>query len=69
MKPSEILQKIAALLIMEWNYKNESPKVKHIGPVAQDFYSLFTLGNSSTTIDPSGIALTGNHPPCIERSH
>jgi hypothetical protein len=34
--------------------------VKHIGPMAQDFYNLFSLGNndkSISTIDPAGIAL------------
>src|ERR1019366_5730190 len=46
----------------EWNYINEDPSVRHVGPVAQDFYSIFGVGNSSTsisTIDPSGIALAG----------
>jgi hypothetical protein len=57
-----LLQKIDALPLLEWNYRNEDPSVRHIGPVAQDFYSIFGLGNSSTsiaTIDPSGIALAG----------
>ena len=57
-----ILQKIHLLPLMEWNYKNEDPAVLHIGPVAQDFYSIFGVGNSDTsisTIDPSGIALAG----------
>ena len=60
--PAAILQKIAALPILEWNYQNEDPSVRHIGPVAQDFYSIFGVGGSSTsisTIDPSGIALAG----------
>jgi hypothetical protein len=60
--PAAILEKIDALPIREWNYKNEDPSVRHIGPVAQDFYSIFGVGNSSTsisTIDPSGIALVG----------
>jgi hypothetical protein len=60
--PMSILRKIDALPIREWNYKNEDPSVRHIGPVAQDFYSIFGVGNSSTsisTIDPSGIALAG----------
>ena len=60
--PAAILQKIDALPLTEWNYKNEDPSVRHIGPVAQDFYSIFGVGNSSTsisTIDPSGIALAG----------
>ena len=60
--PAAILEKIDALPVTEWNYKNEDPSVRHIGPVAQDFYSIFRVGNSDTsisTIDPSGIALAG----------
>ncbi|MBU1783709.1 tail fiber domain-containing protein, partial [Patescibacteria group bacterium] len=58
----DILKKIQQLSITEWNYKNESSQIKHIGPVAQDFYGLFNLGDSNTsisTIDPAGIALVG----------
>src|SRR5581483_8613841 len=60
--PAVILEKIKTLPLLEWNYKTEAPSVRHIGPVAQDFYSIFGVGNSSTsisTIDPSGIALAG----------
>jgi len=59
---ADILRKIDALPVMRWNYKNEDPSVAHIGPVAQDFYSIFGMGGSSTaisTIDPAGIALAG----------
>jgi hypothetical protein len=59
---ADILRKIDALSVMRWNYKNEDPSVAHIGPVAQDFYSIFGMGGSSTaisTIDPAGIALAG----------
>ena len=58
----ELLEKIAALPITEWNYKAEEDQVKHIGPMAQDFYALFGLGNdnkSISTVDPSGVALAG----------
>jgi hypothetical protein len=54
-----LLEKLSRLPITEWNYKTEKG-VKHIGPVAQDFYATFGLGNddkSISTIDPSGIAL------------
>jgi hypothetical protein len=57
-----ILKNIDALPLTEWNYKTEDPSIRHIGPVAQDFFSIFGVGNSSTsisTIDPSGIALAG----------
>ena len=62
MTPADILQKIDQLPVTEWNYKNEGPTIKHIGPVAQDFYAIFQVGNSSTsisTIDPGGVALLG----------
>jgi hypothetical protein len=54
-----LLEKLSRLPITEWNDKAEKG-VKHIGPVAQDFYAAFGLGNddkSISTIDPSGIAL------------
>ncbi len=56
----EILMKLKNLPITSWNYKKESKNIQHIGPMAQDFYKIFQLGNDSTTIstiDPSGIAL------------
>jgi predicted GH43/DUF377 family glycosyl hydrolase len=60
--PADILQKIDELPVTEWDYKSEGPGVNHIGPVAQDFWAAFHLGNSSTsisTIDPAGVALLG----------
>lgn len=60
--PTDILTKIDSLPIYTWNYKNENPDVVHMGPVAEDFYSTFDLGNSSSsisTIDPAGVALAG----------
>lgn len=60
--PQTILEKIASLPIYSWNYKLQNASSTHIGPVAQDFYSAFSLGNSSTsisTIDPAGVALAG----------
>ncbi|MCH7947107.1 MAG: tail fiber domain-containing protein, partial [candidate division Zixibacteria bacterium] len=56
----ELLEKISALPISRWNYKDEDETVTHIGPVAQDFYALFGVGAddiSISTIDPAGIAL------------
>ncbi|MFH1891978.1 MAG: tail fiber domain-containing protein [Candidatus Zixiibacteriota bacterium] len=57
---SELLSKLAQLPITEWNYKSQDGDVRHIGPVAQDFYTLFGLGDDDvtiSTIDPAGIAL------------
>jgi hypothetical protein len=55
-----IIYLIDQLPVTKWNYKTDSPSIKHIGPVAQDFYAIFGLGNddkSISSIDPSGIAL------------
>jgi len=60
--PASILEKIDQLPVTQWDYKTEGPTVNHIGPVAQDFWDAFHLGNSSTsisTIDPAGVALLG----------
>lgn len=55
-----ILRKISRLPLTRWNYKGQSEQ--HIGPVAQDFYRIFQVGENDktiSTIDPSGIALIG----------
>ena len=57
---AEVLDKIMQLPITQWNYINEDDRVKHIGPMAQDFYAAFGLGRdekSISTIDPAGVAL------------
>jgi hypothetical protein len=56
---AEILAKVAVLPISEWSYK-EDPTARHIGPVGQDFYSIFKIGTdekSIAPIDEGGIAL------------
>ncbi len=61
--PQEILTKIEQLPMTQWNFKNENPSIKHIAPIAEDFYALFGLnGNDNkmiSNIDPSGVALVG----------
>ena len=57
--PAEILDKVARLPVSEWSYK-EDPATRHVGPVAQDFYSLFSLGIDDkhiTPLDEGGVAL------------
>ncbi len=54
------MQKLTTLPIYEWNYKGENQKPRHLGPMAQDFYRIFSYGNdtvSISTIDPTGVAL------------
>lgn len=56
----QILEKLASLPIQSWNYKADDNKVKHIGPMAQDFFAAFGVGPDDkhiTTVDEGGIAL------------
>jgi hypothetical protein len=56
--PDQILAKISSLPISEWQFKSE--KIRHVGPMAQDFYAAFALGKDETTIsttDADGVAL------------
>ena len=55
----EILDKVAALPIQSWSYK-EMPGVAHLGPAAQDFRAAFGLGDTDrgiATVDADGVAL------------
>jgi len=56
----EILRKLIQVPISRWSYKGQTPDVEHIGPMAQDFYAAFGLGDDEryiSTIDPDGVAL------------
>ena len=52
-----LLQKVAALPVSEWNYKSQDSIVRHIGPMAQDFYAAFGLDGvgADTTINTGDI--------------
>jgi hypothetical protein len=56
-----VLDKVMQLPISEWRYKDQpDASIRHIGPMAQDFWTLFQLGEDSlgiSTIDPDGVAL------------
>jgi hypothetical protein len=54
-----VLAKVAALPIERWSYKSERG-VRHVGPMAQDFYAAFGVGEDDkhiTSIDEDGVAL------------
>jgi hypothetical protein len=55
-----VLERVAALPITSWSYRAEDASVRHIGPLAQDFYAAFGLGQGETsiaTVDADGVAL------------
>tara|TARA_R110000737_G_scaffold332699_1_gene349763 strand:+ start:7813 stop:9111 length:1299 start_codon:yes stop_codon:yes gene_type:complete len=43
-----ILEKVANLDLLKWNYITNSDDVKHIGPMAEDFHKTFSLNGSVT---------------------
>jgi hypothetical protein len=51
-----VLAKLEEVPVTEWSYLREDPEVRHIGPMAQDFYSAFGLGTDETMISPRDIA-------------
>jgi FtsZ-binding cell division protein ZapB len=57
---ADVLQRLAEMPIYTWNGKRQTPDVRHMGPMAQDFYAAYGLGESDThisTIDLDGVAL------------
>jgi hypothetical protein len=56
----ELLNTLVELPISSWNFKFDGPELRHLGPMAQDFYRAFGLGMDDKHIAPldsSGVAL------------
>lgn len=57
--PESVLEKVAALPIASWNYKDD-PATRHVGPMAQDFHAAFAVGEDDkhiAMVDADGVAL------------
>ena len=55
-----VLQKVAELPVLSWNYKGQGAAVRHIGQMAQDFAAAFCVGEDNrhiTSVDADGVAL------------
>ena len=58
--PKTALSRVAALPISVWSYKADGPGVRHLGPMSEDFYQAFQLGQDDKHIsftDSAGVAL------------
>jgi hypothetical protein len=56
----EILERLRAVPVHTWNYNYQEPSIRHIGPMAQDFYAAFGVGQDDKHIEPvdaGGVAL------------
>lgn len=57
---TQVLEALLDLPISTWQYTGQPGSVKHIGPVAQDFYAAFRLGQDDryiASVDADGVAL------------
>ncbi|HEX2897482.1 MAG TPA: tail fiber domain-containing protein, partial [candidate division Zixibacteria bacterium] len=56
----ELLKRLSEIPISRWKYIAEESQADHIGPMSQDFYQAFGLGDDDkriSTIDADGVAL------------
>jgi hypothetical protein len=56
----DVLSKLRRIPVSSWNYISEGQQVRHIGPMAEDFYEAFRLGTGNTSIgvqDLAGVSL------------
>src|SRR4029079_13546665 len=55
-----VLGRLRKVPITSWNYIAEGKQVRHLGPMAEDFYAQFGLGTGNTSIgvqDLSGVGI------------
>ena len=68
----DILTRFSSLPLKRWEYKSEEQGTEHVGPMAQDFWNSFHLGNEPlgiSTIDADGVmmaAIQGLYQEVIE---
>ena len=58
--PVDVAKRLATVPMATWQWKAEPNRVRHIGPMAQDFHAAFGLGASDrhiSTVDADGVAL------------
>jgi hypothetical protein len=47
-----VLEGVAQMSMATWSYSFDEQRVRHMGPMAQDFHSAFGLGNTDRAYDP-----------------
>jgi len=56
----DVLARLRKIPVSTWNYTAEGSRVRHMGPMAEDFYQEFGLGTGNTSIgvqDLAGVSL------------
>ncbi len=57
---NDVLARLRKIPVSTWNYISEGQQVRHMGPMAEDFYQAFGLGTSNIAIgvqDLAGVSL------------
>jgi hypothetical protein len=55
-KGSDVLSRLRKIPVSTWNYISEGREVRHLGPMAEDFYKQFNLGVGNTSIGVQDLA-------------
>jgi hypothetical protein len=50
--PQAVLDGVSRLQVATWSYTTGNASVRHMGPMAQDFYAEFGLGNTDKAYNP-----------------
>lgn len=72
-EPRDVLERLLDLPITRWSYRTDSPAIRHMGPVAEEFGAAFALGRDNQHVSPvdlSGVAfaaIQGLHEIVSER--
>jgi len=56
----QVLERLMSLQVSSWSYRGQEASIRHIGPMAQDFYNAFQVGEDNhyiSTVDEEGVAL------------
>lgn len=56
----EVLERLVSVPVATWNYRTQDAATRHIGPIAQDFYAAFGVGEDNrhiSSVDADGVAL------------
>jgi hypothetical protein len=53
---NDVLSKLRKIPVTSWNYISEGRQVRHLGPMAEDFYAQFGLGTGNTSIGVQDLA-------------
>ena len=57
---ADVLSRLKGIEVSTWNYISEGRQVRHMGPMAEDFFKAFQLGTGNTSIglqDLTGVSL------------